>query len=79
MLVQLNHDTNGKYKEIIALRMNKNEFYNLLANDQYKDAMSSKFKMCFKELPYSRQMKIHIKKNFPFIYKLERRIIGNKR
>ena len=78
MLLLLDKDTNFIYKDTICCRLRKNEFVQLLNEENYCKALSSQYKDLYKKIKFKERLKIRIKAHFPFLMKLKRKISGNK-
>ncbi len=72
MLLQLNIDTYGKYKDSIEMALLGIDFDNLSQQGNHKELLTKKYKRYFNTLSKSQRLKIRIKAAFPFLYKLKR-------
>jgi hypothetical protein len=74
MLNILNEETAGKYESVIQKKLLFNEFQNHVAENEYKKALSKKYREVFKTLPKKNRVSIRLKAVFPFITELMRKL-----
>ncbi|MGF0019623.1 glycosyltransferase family 2 protein [Sporofaciens sp. SGI.106] len=79
MLLELNKETAGRYKDIIEKRLRKNEFYKLILIGDYRAAVQKENRCFMQELSPVKQAKLYIKAYFPLIDRLYQTIKGRKR
>lgn len=78
MLIELNRETSGRYKNIIERRLKKNEFNKLIIEQRYKTALRKENKAFLQELDLTERTKLYIKAYFPLINRLYQKKKGRK-